>query len=289
MDLNGQDPNNNTDVTPSSSRSTKANPQTRFRKGDKVMALLPASHALPTGTGALAEHVAIPARFAAHKPASAPFSDAAGCLLTGMTAHQLVQSGVQPGDGVLVNAASGGIGTLVGLVVGICSGRNAQMVERLGADEVVDYTLHQHNSNNNNNNNNNNKLPAHLATLFQTTPFNAITDTLGHQSLYAHSPAYLLPAGTYASVGTKPPDFSLPNFLRAICQMNAQRVVAVIPLARRRRASLAGCPSLEDRQRIADLLGKGHVRVVRDSVWRFEDAREAYARLAGCMRAARYW
>ncbi|UKZ46132.1 hypothetical protein TrVGV298_000330 [Trichoderma virens] len=44
-------------------------------------------------------------------------------------------------------------------------------------------------------------------------------------------------------------------------------------------------PTLEDRQRIADMLGAGQIRVVRDSIWRFEDAKEAYAKL-GALHAS---
>ncbi|KAL7934133.1 hypothetical protein V8C35DRAFT_322230 [Trichoderma chlorosporum] len=264
--------------------SAESNTQTRFRKGDKIIAMLPASHALPTGTGALAEYVAIPARFAVHKPASVSFADAAGCLLTGMTAYQqVVESGATLGDRVLVNAASGGIGTMVvqmarqvvgpeGVVVGICSSRNARLVESLGADEAIDYTQHDN-------------LPAYLASRFRSNPFNAIIDTLGHQSLYVHSPAYLLPSGTYSSVGIKPPDFSVPNFLRAVWQMKLNEWWPVSRwlggIGRLWRGVSMMEPTLGDRQRIADMLGGGKIRVVKDSIWRFEDAREAYAKLGG--------
>ena len=120
----------------------------RFQRGDKIVAMLPASHSLSTGTGALAEYVAIPAQYAVKKPPHVSFADGAGCLLTGMTAYQQVkESEIKPGDRVLVNAASGGIGSIVvqmakkivgsnGYVVGVCSGRNAQAVKDLGADEV---------------------------------------------------------------------------------------------------------------------------------------------------------
>lgn len=120
----------------------------RFKKGDKVIAMLPASHSLGTGTGALSEYVCIPAKYVAHKPSGVAFADAAGCLLAGMTAaKQVDESGTKSGDRVLVNAASGGIGTMVvqmvrnivgkdGHVVGICSGRNVEVVKGLGADEV---------------------------------------------------------------------------------------------------------------------------------------------------------
>ncbi|KAL6805678.1 hypothetical protein J3E68DRAFT_421926 [Trichoderma sp. SZMC 28012] len=281
----GDGPNNATeDASPVSPGGAESNTQTRFRKGDKIMAMLPASHALPTGTGALAEYVAIPARFAVHKPTSAPFADAAGCLLTGMTAHQqIVESDIKPGDRVLVNAASGGIGTLVvqmarqvvgseGFVVGICSGRNTRLVESLGADETIDYTQY-------------NDLPAYLASRFRSNPFNAVIDTLGHQSLYVHSPAYLVPTGTYSSVGIKPPDFSVPNFLRAVVQMKLNEWWPVSRwlggIGRLWRGVSMMEPTLEDRQRIADMLGGGQIRVVRDSVWSFEHVKEAYAKLGG--------
>ncbi|KAL7893814.1 hypothetical protein HDV63DRAFT_101992 [Trichoderma sp. SZMC 28014] len=261
---------------------------TRFRKGDKIIAMIPASHALPTGSGALAEYVALPARFAVHKPPQASFAHAAGCLLTGMTAHLLViEAGLKPGHRVLVNAASGGIGTMVvqmarqvvgpeGFVVGICSTRNVQLVETLGADLVIDYTQHTNNSS---------SLPAYLAQTFHANPFNAIIDTLGHQSLYANSPAYLAPSGIYSSVGIKPPDFSIPAFLRAVWQMKLNEWWPVSRwlggVGRPWRGVSMMEPTLADRERIAEMLGDGQIRVVRDSVWRFEDVREAYAKLGG--------
>ncbi|KAL7954802.1 hypothetical protein V8C34DRAFT_327885 [Trichoderma compactum] len=270
----GHEPNSATEGAGRVSPGAESNTQTRFRKGDKIMAMLPASHALPTGTGALAEYVAIPARFAVHKPTSAPFADAAGCLLTGIDGS--------PAD-FLVNAASGGIGTLIvqmarqvvgseGFVVGVCSGRNTRLVESLGADEAIDYTQH-------------NDLPAYLASRFRSHPFNAVIDTLGHQSLYVHSPAYLVPTGTYSSVGIKPPDFSVPNFLRAVVQMKLNEWWPVSRwlggVGRLWRGVSMMEPTLEDRQRIADMLGGGQIRVVRDSVWSFEDVKGAYAKLGG--------
>lgn len=140
-----------TDVWSPDDESVSA-PTRRFKKGDKILAMLPASHTLPTGTGALAEYVRIPARYAVHKPEGVNFGDGAGCLLTGLTARQLVrESGAKEGDRVLVNAASGGIGSLVvqmlrkvvgveGYIVGICSGKNVELVQSLGADEVSQTT-----------------------------------------------------------------------------------------------------------------------------------------------------
>ncbi|OAA80724.1 zinc alcohol dehydrogenase [Akanthomyces lecanii RCEF 1005] len=256
----------------------------RFHKGDRVVAMLPASHSLATGTGALAEYIAIPAKYVAHKPENVNFGDAAGCLLAGMTAWQQVQeSGAKEGDRVLVNAASGGIGTMVvqmvrnivggsGYVVGICSGRNIELVKSLGADEVIDYTKHE-------------SLSAHLKDVFESKPFNAIIDTLGHQALYLGSPAYLVPNGIYSSAGIKPPNFTVPNFLRAVLQMKLNEWWPVSTwlggVGRLWRGVSMMAPTLEDRQRIVGMLRAGDVRVVRDSVWEFEDAQKAYAHLGG--------
>lgn len=125
----------------------------------------------------------------------------------------------------------------------------------------------------------------YIAERFSDTPFDAVIDTLGHHSLWLASPAFLKPAGIYESVGIKPPTFYVPDFLRAVWQM---QVNAFWPtsrwfggVGREWRATSMMSPTLEDRQAVIDMLGSGQVRVVRDSVWPFEDAREAYRKLAG--------
>ncbi|KAF4950126.1 hypothetical protein FGADI_8395 [Fusarium gaditjirri] len=256
----------------------------RFNKGDKVLAMLPASHTLPTGTGALAEYVKIPARYAVKKPEAVSFADGAGCLLPGLTARQLVnESGAKTGDRVLVNAASGGIGSLVvqmlrkcvgpgGLIVGICSGKNVELVKSIGADEAIDYTQHRH-------------LSKHLAERFSSEPFNTIIDTLGHQALYLASPSYLVPEGNYSSVGIKPPTFFVPDFLRAVLQMKLNEWWPVSPwlggVGRRWLGTSMMSPTLEDRQAVVDMLEDGDIKLVRDSIWHFLEAKEAYRKLGG--------
>lgn len=256
----------------------------RFARGDKVVAMLPASHTLATGTGALAEYVAIPAKYAVRKPDNVSFADAAGCLLTGMTAAQLVaDAALKPGQGVLVVAASGGIGTMVvqmarravgaaGRVVGVCSGANADTVRGLGADDVVDYTLHA-------------DLAAHLGAAFASAPFDAVVDTLGFQALYARSPSYLVPGGVYCSVGIKPPSFGVPDFLRAVVQMKLNEWWPVARwlggVGRPWKGASMMSPTREDRESIVGMLGRGELRVVRDSVWAFADADKAYEKLGG--------
>ncbi|CRK13096.1 hypothetical protein BN1708_002460 [Verticillium longisporum] len=263
----------------------------RFRKGDKVVVMLPASHTLPTGTGALAEYVRVPARYAVRKPENTSFGDAAGCMLPALTARQMVQeAGAKAGDRVLVNAASGGIGTMVtqmvrtivgsgGYVVGICSEKNVGMVKSLGADEVIDYTQHA------------DSLPQYLATCFSSNPFDTIIDTRGHQSLYLASPSYLVPSGVYSSVGIKPPTFFVPDFLRSVLQMKLNEWWPVSRwlggAGRLWRGVSMMNPTLEDRQSVVDMLERGDIRLVRDSVWGFEQAKEAYAKLGGLHAAGK--
>jgi NADPH:quinone reductase-like Zn-dependent oxidoreductase len=115
---------------------------TQWRPGDEVMAEL-------TG-GAYAEYVAAPATALARKPAGLTFAQAAAVPLSGLTALQGIRDAGRAGPGtrVLVNGASGGVGTfavqiaaaLGAEVTAVCSGRNADLVRSIGAHHVVDYT-----------------------------------------------------------------------------------------------------------------------------------------------------
>jgi NADPH:quinone reductase-like Zn-dependent oxidoreductase len=98
--------------------------------------------------GAYAEYVA--AKTFAHKPANVSFEEA-GCMgIAGLTALQAVRNHgeLQRGERVLVNGASGGVGTLTlqiakvlgGQVTAVCSTRNVEQARELGADRVIDYT-----------------------------------------------------------------------------------------------------------------------------------------------------
>jgi NADPH:quinone reductase-like Zn-dependent oxidoreductase len=101
--------------------------------------------------GALAEYLCVADdRGIAHKPANISFEQAAGIPVAALTALQgLRDKGqLQAGQRVLINGASGGVGTfavqiakgLGAVVTAVCSARNVEMVRGLGADRVVDYT-----------------------------------------------------------------------------------------------------------------------------------------------------
>jgi NADPH:quinone reductase-like Zn-dependent oxidoreductase len=111
---------------------------TTFRPGDEVFGM---------SMKTLAEYAAVSAEGVVPKPAGLSFEEAASVPLAGLTAAQALRGRVEPGHRVLVNGASGGIGTLAvqiakslgGAVTGVCSARNVDLVRSLGADGVVDY------------------------------------------------------------------------------------------------------------------------------------------------------
>ena len=101
------------------------------------------------GGGSFAEYVGVPADVA-RKPAGLTFEEAAAVPVAALTALQGLrdQGQLQPGQKVLVNGASGGVGTfavqiakaLGAEVTGVCSTRNVEQARSLGADHVIDYT-----------------------------------------------------------------------------------------------------------------------------------------------------
>lgn len=113
---------------------------TRFAPGDEVFGR----------SGTFAEHVCVPEGRAALKPSSVTFEQAAAVPVAALTALQGLRDHgrVERGQKVLVNGASGGVGTfavqiaktLGAEVTAVCSTRNVESVRSLGADHVIDYT-----------------------------------------------------------------------------------------------------------------------------------------------------
>jgi NADPH:quinone reductase-like Zn-dependent oxidoreductase len=113
---------------------------TQFKSGDEVFGIC---------RGALAEYPCTLERALVMKPASVSFEEAASIPLAGLTALQGIREGkIQPGQKVLVNGATGGVGTFAvqiaksfgAEVTAVCSTRNGDLVRSIGADNVIDYT-----------------------------------------------------------------------------------------------------------------------------------------------------
>jgi NADPH:quinone reductase-like Zn-dependent oxidoreductase len=113
-----------------------------FKPGDEVFG--------DVGSGAFAEYVMSHEKHLVHKPKNITFEQAAAVPLAGITALQALRFSrpVERGQSVLVNGASGGVGTFTvqiakafgAEVTAVCSTRNFDMVKSLGADVVIDYT-----------------------------------------------------------------------------------------------------------------------------------------------------
>ena len=115
---------------------------TEFKPGEAVFGSI--------GAGGFAEYACAAEKHFVHKPANVAFEAAAATPIVGLTAIQGMRDcgHIQSGQKVLINGASGGIGTfavqyakaLGAEVTGVCSTRNLELVRSIGVDHVVDYT-----------------------------------------------------------------------------------------------------------------------------------------------------
>ncbi|MEX1091518.1 MAG: NAD(P)-dependent alcohol dehydrogenase [Acidimicrobiia bacterium] len=114
-----------------------------FESGDEVFGEI--------GGGGFAAYAAGTARALAHRPVSLPIEESAALGVAALTALQGLRdwAGIKPGDRVLINGASGGVGTFAiqiaralgaSHVTAVCSTPNVETARSLGADRVVDYT-----------------------------------------------------------------------------------------------------------------------------------------------------
>lgn len=157
---------------------------TKFSSGDEVFG---------GRSGAFGEYVVVPQdRGIALKPTTMSFAEAATVGVAGITALQALRdhANVKAGEKVLINGASGGVGTFAvqiaksmgAEVTGVCSTRNVEMVLSIGADHVVDYRQESYIEND--------------------KQYDVIIDMVGNHSLLSNRKA-MTPNGRFVIVGGK--------------------------------------------------------------------------------------
>ncbi len=226
----------------------QAQPRSGFAKGDRVMGFLNSLYG-----GGYAQFAVCSADAVAPLPDSIDFLQAAGLPLAGSTALQSLRDigDLRQGDSVLVNGASGGVGSLAvqiakaygGHVTGVTSEKHLEFVRQLGADEVIDYG----------------------ATDFSklNRQWNIVFDAAGKSS-YQAARHVLADQGHFVS--TEP---SLSGVAMSILTS---------PLNKKGRIMLAR-PKSSDLRELVRLAANGQLRVHIDQVLPLAQAAEAHRRL----------
>lgn len=224
---------------------------TRFHPGDEVFG---------RGWGAFAEYVCARESSVALKPAALTFEAAAAVPQTALIALQALRDNgeVQPGQQVLINGASGGIGTFAvqiakafgAEVTAVCSTRNVEMARSLGADRVIDYTQNDFTR--------------------QGQRYDLILGVNGYHSIFAYRRA-LRPNGILVMVGA-----SKTRLVRALLQtMTLGPVLSRIGRQKTGIFSFTGKSNQQDLAYIKDLLEAGKIVPVIERCYPLSETAEA--------------
>jgi NADPH:quinone reductase-like Zn-dependent oxidoreductase len=221
----------------------------QLQPGDEVFA-----DVTTCGWGGFAEYVTVPARAPTLKPANLTFVEAAATPQAATTALQGLRDvgQIQPGQKVLVNGASGGIGSFAvqiarafgANVTGVCSTRNLEIVRALGADRVIDYTQEDFAQNG--------------------QRYDLILATAGYRSIFDYRRA-LAPTGTYVMSGGAMAQIFQAMLLGPWLSMGGSK----------RLQNLSAKPSPNDLQTIKDLVEAGKVRPLIDRCFPLPEVAEA--------------
>jgi NADPH:quinone reductase-like Zn-dependent oxidoreductase len=231
---------------------------TQWRVGDRVFG---------AAGGAWAEVVVAKAGSLSRIPSGATFEEAASIPIAGVSALQALRDKgrVCSGQRVLINGASGGVGTFAvqiarhmgAHVTAVCSTRNVEVVRGLGADRVVDYSSEQ---------------VTDVAAI--EGRFDVIIDSVGNHSLAACR-RMLSPRGVYVVVGGPKRNRAFGPIGRMI------RAVVRFSIARQSAAPFLAKVNKNDLDELGKLLASGAIRPVLSRTIKLEDIPTALDELSG--------
>jgi NADPH:quinone reductase-like Zn-dependent oxidoreductase len=223
----------------------------KFRPGDEVYAGI--------GKGGFAEYACVREDALATKPSNLTFEQAAAVPITGVTALQALRDigRVQSGQNVLINGASGGVGTFAvqiaktfgADVTGVCSTTNVDLVRSIGADHVINYTQQDFTRNG--------------------QQYDLILDNVGNRTLSELRRA-LTPKGTLIPNSNKGSGRWLGGFLR-----RAVQALVVSPFVHQRLRPFAATEKREDLVLLTELIESGKVTPVIDRTYPLSEVAEA--------------
>jgi NADPH:quinone reductase-like Zn-dependent oxidoreductase len=209
--------------------------------------------------GAFAEYASAPEDHFVSKPANLTFEQAAAVGVSATTALQLLRDDgkVKPGQKVLVNGASGGVGTFAvqiakafgAEVTGVTSYRNVDLVRSIGADHVIDYTRDDFTA--------------------MAERYDVILDNVGNHSM-ARTRRALKPTGLLLSNGGGHAGGKLGRTLRTMVASMFVRQQATPSVKTPNRADLIA---------VKELIENGKVRPVIDGTYPLARTRDAIARV----------
>jgi NADPH:quinone reductase-like Zn-dependent oxidoreductase len=217
----------------------------RFKPGDEVFGGV---------KGAFAEYVIAGEDEAlTMKPINVSFEQAASAPIAAITALQALRDTgkLEPGQKVLINGASGGVGTFAvqiaksfgAEVTGVCSTRNIEMVRSIGADHVFDYTIEDYTE--------------------SGDQYDLIIDMVGNHSLTANRHA-LKPNGIYVTVGGGKGNWIGP-------MLSPIKALALSPFVDQKFVLLLADLQKDDLAILGDLMQAGKVTPVIDSRYRLSE------------------
>lgn len=239
--------------------------------GAHVVAFQNIPSAILMGQGVLAEYVKLPSNQVVHIDAAVDMVSASGLSCAGSAALKMIRTaGVREGHSVLVNGASGSVGSVVvqlcklrgAYVVGIASGGNESIVRDMGVNEFIDYRKHD-------------QLPEYIANQYGDKPFDFVLDCVGTQALFVNSPAYLKAEGSVVNIGMF--EGILASTRNILLNYYLPTWLGGVP---RRYITFSTPPACEDSMYIARLIEEGRLRIPVDSVYHMQDVLQAYERIA---------